>query len=173
MQFKKATIKDILLLQNICIEAYSQSFASHWEAGGLAWYLEQQFGLKQLEQDLTGKAIGWYIMIEDITAVGFAKVKYNASLLPEITKATGIELEKLYLLSQHKGKGYGKIALQAIIQEAKDLHKKTLFLYVVDTNEAAIRFYQKVGFEFYNRYRLELPYFKDDLRGMWQMTLKL
>jgi RimJ/RimL family protein N-acetyltransferase len=50
--------------------------------------------------------------------------------------------------SQHRGKGYGQIATQLIVDEAfvkQGLHK--VYLKVDESNIAAIKSYQKVGFE--------------------------
>jgi diamine N-acetyltransferase len=49
---------------------------------------------------------------------------------------------------------------------------KTLFLCVIDTNTNAIAFYKKLGFTRHGTTRLDLSYFKEELKGMYRMVLE-
>jgi hypothetical protein len=44
IKLKKASVKDKSELAALCIESYSKAYHDHWEDGGLAWYLEREFG---------------------------------------------------------------------------------------------------------------------------------
>jgi len=44
---------------------------------------------------------------------------------------------------------------------------------VIDKNTSAIEFYKKMGFEICGKTALDIPYFKDELKGMWRMKLEL
>ena len=44
--------------------------------------------------------------------------------------------------------------------------KKIIWLVVIDTNINAIEFYKKIGFEIHSRTILDIPYFKEALKGM-------
>jgi ribosomal protein S18 acetylase RimI-like enzyme len=59
------------------------------------------------------------------------------------------------------------------IQKSQTLGKQILFLCVIDTNLNAIAFYEKLGFKFHSKTRLEDSYFKEELKGMNRMYLKL
>jgi endoglucanase len=54
------------------------------------------------------------------------------------------EIRKLYLLPAYCGKGYGVETLLHILDENKDLQQ--IFLWVLERNERAVRFYSKCGF---------------------------
>jgi ribosomal protein S18 acetylase RimI-like enzyme len=69
--------------------------------------------------------------------------------------------------------GYGKIVMNEIINRILQKGKKIFFLRVIDTNRNAIAFYEKIGFEFHSKTRLEVPHFREELRGMNRMYLKL
>lgn len=77
-----------------------------------------------------------------------------------------MELEKIYVLPECKGLGIGKLALKEIIYIAEQQGKKNLILDVIDTNRSAIAFYQKLGFEQHGTTILDVPYFKEELKGM-------
>lgn len=171
MILKKASIENVEELSRICVEAYSQSFHTHWEAGGLDWYLEKEFSHDRLRADLSDEEIEYFFIQSEDKAVGFIKTQENS--LPNFPKEEGRELVKMYVLPETKGKGYGKAALQEIINRTRDDGKKILFLCVIDTNKSAIAFYEKLGFRYHSSMRLDLPYFKDELRGMNRMYREL
>jgi len=103
--------------------------------------------------------------------VGFAKV--NLLCNSKTKNSRMAELEKIYMLPEFKGKGIGKFALNAIIALVKKLNKNRLLLNVIDQNKEAIIFYEKLGFKFHSRTKLELPYFREELKGMQRMVLEL
>ena len=172
MILEKAILSNINVLQEICLSAYSQNFAHHWEAGGLELYLESQFSIKRLTADIIDPNIDYYFIKEADKPIGFTKIKLNA-IWDDTPKKTVVELEKIYLLPETKGNGIGKKALWEIIEIVKSLDKKTLFLCVIDTNTVAIAFYKKLGFQFHSKTRLDAPFFKEELKGMHRMVMNL
>jgi len=171
MQLQKALIHEIVELQNICIESYSQIFANHWTGNGLELYLEQQFGHAQLNIELVDADIEYYFIVNNNINVGFLKLNYKTS--HELSEFDNCELEKIYILPQYSGMGIGKMAMTKTIEILKQKAKKILFLSVIDTNQNAIAFYENLGFEFHSKTRLEVPYFREELKGMYRMHLKL
>ena len=168
----KAQSGDIEQLQDICIKAFSQNFAHHWNEGGLAWYLDQQFSIDQLTQDLESPLTDYYLIYQDELPVGFFKIGYTDPTKPS-ADGNWLELEKIYVLPTQKGNGIGKLVMEFVVNIAREKANDGLVLYVIDTNQAAIRFYEKNGFSLTRRTRLELPYFKDELKGAWQMVKPL
>ncbi len=169
---EKARPDHIQALQHICCTAYALSFGSHWTEGGLSYYLEAQFNLQRLEKEITGDLTNYFFITQNQDHVGFIKL-CNDVELPGEGKARTCEIEKFYVLPKWKGKGIGAAALTAVI-DLSILNKiDTLFLCVLDTNIDAIRFYKKAGFKFHSKTRLEVPYFKDELRGMDRMVMSL
>jgi hypothetical protein len=53
IKLKKASVKDKSELAALCIETYSKAYHDHWEDGGLAWYLEREFGDQRITLDLS------------------------------------------------------------------------------------------------------------------------
>jgi len=159
-------------LQAIGKEAYAQNFGDHWEANGLTRYLEMEFGEARLQADLQDENVGYFFIQPTDEPVGFVKAKWS-SPLPGLEASKTAELEKLYLLPSQKGKGLGKQALQELIDLTRSQDTEFLFLCVIDTNTAAIRFYESLGFAYHSRTRLNVPDFKEELRGMHRMILQL
>ncbi|MEE9361176.1 MAG: GNAT family N-acetyltransferase [Cellulophaga sp.] len=171
MELKKASIKYLPKLKAICTEAYAKNFHNHWNDNGMDLYLEKEFNDAKLTLDLNNHDVDYYFIIANVTTVGFIKTK-NTSL-PGLLSSKSVELEKIYVLPEYKGRGYGKKALTEIIGKATIQEKKILFLCVIDSNKGAIAFYKKLGFKFHSKTRLDVPYFKEELKGMHRMYLEL
>lgn len=169
MELQKATLEDIQALQAICHAAYAENFHHHWNEGGLAWYLEKEFGLERLSADLNNPKIAYFFIRQEGKTLGF--VKFNTqSNLPGHSEEEGCELEKIYILPAEKGTGLGKKVMQELIERVKSMPgKNVFFLCVIDTNLPAIAFYEKLGFRFHSKTRLDIPFFKEELKGLNRM----
>jgi ribosomal protein S18 acetylase RimI-like enzyme len=171
MELKKATITDIIDLKKICVDAYSLNFYDHWNAGGLKWYLNKEFSTERLTLGLTDKNTEYYYIEHKLKAVGFIKIRNNSSTTLPVEN--NMEVEKIYILPDYKGMGIGKISLNEIIKRTKERGCKNLFLCVIDSNENAISFYKKLGFQIHSTTSLDIPYFKEELKGMYRMVKEL
>ena len=57
------------------------------------------------------------------------------------------ELRKMYFLPEARGGGHGRRVLQACIDRARELGFKTMYLETLTGMDAAMRLYEKFGFE--------------------------
>jgi ribosomal protein S18 acetylase RimI-like enzyme len=172
ISIRKADSNDATLLYSVCRQSYVQSFADHWNEGGVEWYLDKVYGMDVLKGDLANENINYFISYYDGVPSGFMKVKLN-SVLSDKIGGTHMEIEKLYFLAEYQRKGIGREMIATACRLANDLALKLIWLGVIDTNASAIRFYEQNGFQFFDKTRLEIPYFKDELRGMWRMIMEL
>lgn len=62
------------------------------------------------------------------------------------------EIVSIYLMPDHIGKGYGKALMQATIGELSKLGYNDIFLWILEDNERARKFYEKAGFTCSGRY---------------------
>lgn len=56
------------------------------------------------------------------------------------------EIISLYFLPEYMGKGYGRLLLHAAVSELKKMGFDNVFLWVLEENRNARRFYEKCGF---------------------------
>jgi ribosomal protein S18 acetylase RimI-like enzyme len=171
ISIRQADEKDVSLLYSVCRQSYIQSFTDHWVEGGLTWYLEKVYGMDVLERDLKNPDINYFISYYDDVPAGFMKVKLNSPLSLHVS-GNHLEIEKLYFLEKYKRKGLGKRMITSVRELADKLGTDLIWLAVIDKNASAITFYENNGFRFFDKTRLEIPYFKDELRGMWRMILE-
>lgn len=62
------------------------------------------------------------------------------------------EIVSIYLLPEHTGNGYGKPLLRAGMNELQRLGFHDIFLWVLEENLIARRFYEKMGFQLSGHY---------------------
>lgn len=79
----------------------------------------------------------YYLIIDENTAIGYLSIKNNDDAL---------FLSKIYIDKSCRGKGLGKIAINFIEEQAKDLNCQTIYLTVNKYNINSIVAYQKIGF---------------------------
>jgi diamine N-acetyltransferase len=169
---RKADKNDLELLFDLSRQSYAEAFANHWNEGGLAWYLNKVYNKESLAVDLDNHEISYFIAFYNDAPAGFMKVRINSNLLGE-GAAAGLEIEKIYFKKSFQGKGMGTMLLQMGIDIARQLKKEEVWLGVLDTNVKACKLYERMGFVIFDKTRLELPYLKEELKGMWRMVLKL
>ncbi len=88
------------------------------------------------------------ILIEKGQMIGVCS--YGPSRIPQM-EGWG-ELISIYLLPGFMGKGYGKALFSAALEELEKLGFYKVFLWVLEENLSARRFYQRMGFAPYPRY---------------------
>lgn len=88
------------------------------------------------------------VMIENDDFIGTSS--YCKSRFPEFSGFG--EIVSIYLLPDYIGKGYGKPLLDAVIGELAKLGYRDIFLWVLEDNLRARKFYEKAGFVQSNEY---------------------
>ena len=64
----------------------------------------------------------------------------------DVKDSNGMEIERIYTLSEYFGKNVGKILLDKAFESARKKKVKFVWLGVWEKNPRAIRFYEKNGF---------------------------
>ena len=165
-------LSDLEILHGFCCDVYSLNFYNHWNDDGLEQYINKVFGVDTLKRELSDKNIQYYMAFINLEPAGFMKINLFSNL-PGLDSQACIELDKIYILPQFKGKKIGKRLLDVAFDIAMNHKKEIFWLSVIDTNEEAISFYEKAGFKFHSKTRLDYPKFKDELKGMWRMYFEL
>lgn len=104
-------------------------------------YLES-ISAGQWVEHLEEKGRHTLLMIENHTFIGTSS--YSAS---RYKKLDGFgEIVSIYLLPEYMGKGYGKQLLAAAVDGLAQLGYRDIFLWVLEENRRARKFYENAGF---------------------------
>lgn len=156
-------------LRSIGFETYHQHFSNIWSEEGINSYLESHFNIPKLQADLKGDVVEYFLVFAEEALVGFFKLK-KAQPVPNTENEYGLEIEKIYLLQDFASKGLGKQMIDFVIDYAKNLQEKSVWLDALKINEKAIRFYERQGFQIIGELDLSTDIMKPDL---WVMQRKL
>ncbi|WP_435623026.1 GNAT family N-acetyltransferase [Flagellimonas sp.] len=81
-------------------------------------------------------------------------------------------IQKIYLLQEHSGKGYGYQLLEILEDYARNLGKRLVWLDTMQ-NGTALNFYLKNGFVIHKKSRLALPNAIEEERPMLVLTKEI
>jgi ribosomal protein S18 acetylase RimI-like enzyme len=169
---QQMSVKDVLLLNEVCCEIYARNFHHHWEPGGLELYLEDVFGLDLLLEELQEDSAQYYIATIGDQPVAFMKLVRSPQVNGEKME-NDIELDKLYVLPECKGMQVGKKLMDLSLAIARKEERKRYWLVVLESNKPAIAFYEKLGFSFHSRLSILYPFFKEEHRPALRMLKSL
>jgi GNAT superfamily N-acetyltransferase len=134
LKIRFATAKDIPLILQFIKELAEYEQLLHEVVATEALLQETLFGIKAHAEVIIG-----YL---DEKPVGFALFFHNYSTF---LGKPGLYLEDLYVKPEVRGQGVGQMMLAALAQLAKERNCGRFEWWVLDWNETAIRFYERLG----------------------------
>ena len=133
MIVRKGKPEDLSAVFDLVLELAIYEKAPHEVANSVERMTEDGFGEKPVFE--------FFVAEVDDQILGTAIFYYRYSTW----KGKAIYLEDLVVSESARGKGYGKLLLDAIVMEAKATNSKQVRWQVLDWNEPAINFYKKLG----------------------------
>ena len=144
MEIRQAVLADVEPLRQLGISTYRHYFSALWHSPAeLEQFLQNDFSLEVLTSGLTDPQQQWWVACEQGQLLGFAKV-HDQQPLPE-SERRGAMLCKLYLQPGAKSRGLGSRLFTQVEQHAQSRQQGLLWLTVLQSNTAAIAFYQRQG----------------------------
>ncbi|KAF1298150.1 acetyltransferase [Enterococcus sp. JM4C] len=145
-EWKQCTIADLSVLRSISIETFTDTFAEQNTKEALEDYLTQSYNEEQLAKELKNPESFFYFMQQGEEILGYLKLNVGKAQSEDIQK-NSLEVERIYIRSKHKRKGYGTAGLKKAETVAKEMHKSSLWLGVWEFNAKARAFYETQGFK--------------------------
>ena len=145
IQTKKITCEDVVLLQEISIETFTDTFKDQNSPENLKAYLDTAYDIKKLEQELQKENSEFYFVYFEQEIAGYIKININEAQSENIADEA-LEVERIYIRTKFKRRGIGKFLLNLAEEIAISKNKKVIWLGVWEYNSNAIAFYKKIGF---------------------------
>jgi GNAT superfamily N-acetyltransferase len=137
---RTATLRDVETIIEIAEKTWWPAYSPILEKEQISFMLGEIYSVEKITSQIENNTQSYLLLIEDDKPVGFAGYSPRDED-PEIYK-----LHKLYCLPETRGKGYGKILINEVINKTIGAGKHTLDLNVNRYNKAK-NFYEKMGFE--------------------------
>jgi diamine N-acetyltransferase len=154
---------DVPTLAAVAVKSYLETYSYLWNDGG-KWYINRYFAEPVLENDLRQPNQVWFLLEENVATVGYLKLNITHAL-EGYENYDCLELERIYLINDVQGKGYGRQTVEFCEQYARRLNKDIIWLKAMDS-VGAPAFYEKLGFKLCGTYMLDFELMKEELRGM-------
>ena len=165
----KCTLEHSSELAKLAEKTFRESFEAMNDPIDFQNYILKAFNLEQIRSELTTNDSEFHLLYQDKVLVGYFKINiYQAQT--DIKDNEGMELERIYVLSDFQGNGHGRYMIKAAKEHAHRQHKNYLWLGVWKENKSAVRFYQENGFRIFG----EHPYYiGNDKQIDWLMRYDL
>ncbi|WP_347374049.1 GNAT family N-acetyltransferase [Aequorivita sp. Q41] len=147
IKIRQATKKDAKSIALLGRTTFSETFAHYFSyEQDLLDYLEATFSLDKIENSIDKLNNKYWIATVNNLPVGYAKLKLNSA--SEFILANQVcQLQKIYVLKDFLSMKIGGELQHYLLEEAKQLGFKNIWLSVLKENTRAISFYNKSGFE--------------------------
>ncbi len=154
-QISKVKISDLLELQNISKQTFSETFSEHNTIENIDKYLTEELSLSKLETEITNTNSEFYFAKLENNIIGYLKIN-SGQAMTEILRNNCLEIERIYVLKKYHGKNIGFALYEKAIEIAKSRNVEFIWLGVWEKNLRAIQFYKKIGFLEFSKHIFKL-----------------
>lgn len=145
MEIVKFTTDDLDVYQSVARQTFFDAYERNTDAENLQKYIDDNFALPVVTAELDDPNCALFYLREGNDILGYIKLRWNTS--HDLLKGKVIELQRIYVVKEFYGKGYGKILLEHAEQFGRENGFEWIWLCVWYENAGAIRFYEKAGWE--------------------------
>lgn len=145
MEIVKFTIDDLDIYQSVARQTFYDAYERNTDAENLQKYIDDNFSLPVVTAELHDPDCALFYLRDGNNIVGYIKLRWNTS--HDLLEGKAIELQRIYVVKEYYGKGYGKILLDHAEQYGRENGFDWIWLCVWYENAGAIRFYEREGWK--------------------------
>ncbi|QOW11857.1 GNAT family N-acetyltransferase [Kaistella flava (ex Peng et al. 2021)] len=142
VEFKKASEKDIPLLQQLAEKSWNSAYANILSKEQIEYMLSEMYSHTEISNHFRNPNYHYYVIVNDDLNAGF--IGFENHYEKDTTK-----LHRIYLLEEFKGKGLGKKAINFLKDKVAETSDKRIVLNVNKDNSAK-KVYESQGFKVYH-----------------------
>jgi len=169
LRIQPVTDDDVDVLRTVAIQSFRDLLEKANTAEDMAKYIEKNFTVQKLLDELHEEGTAFFLFFEGSEAIGYLKVRTGYEP-DELKGQNTLEIERLYCVGTHVGKGMGKQLMQEALHYAREKNFKSVWLGVWEHNPRAFAFYEKWGFKKFGSHDFVLG---NDVQTDWMMKKDL
>jgi ribosomal protein S18 acetylase RimI-like enzyme len=150
---------------------YTPVYRHLWQDNGEA-YVESQYNKDQVISELSLDNARYYFVEYKSEVMGMLRFLFDCPYDGSESKNT-TKLHRIYLDPATHGSGVGSQLVTYVMSEARKHNQESVWLECMDTQQPALKFYEKMGFYIEKTFKLDSPTMKEEFRGMLLMKIKL
>jgi len=143
-QYRKARTKDILQLSLLLKMVYLDTYGLQGISLEFAEYADSQFSINKITSDFNSVEVEIWLACHKGNPVGVLQLEYDRESPEESLIAP--EVNKLYVLRRFFGLGIAQGLMREAHKELQCRGYKKSWLWVLISNDRAIRFYERQGY---------------------------
>ena len=151
IEIRKATLSDLVTIQNISKQSFTETFAAINTPENMEKYLQESFNTTQLTTEINNPESPFYIAFWNTEPVGYLKLNLG-NAQTEVIEDTTLEIQRIYVLQAFHGKKIGQLLLDEAIKIAQQIPVDYIWLGVWEENHRALQFYTKNGFVTFDKH---------------------
>ena len=165
----RVTTTALTALHHISRKTFTEAFAHLNSPDNMEAYLADHLTIESLKKELANANSEFYFVMEADEPIAYFKINAG-NAQTDLKEASGLEIERIYVLQNHQGKKLGHHIITECIKIAKQKYKAYVWLGVCEHNVNAIRFYQKNNFVEFDKHNFKLG---NDMQTDIMMRLEL
>ena len=152
---KECSLEDIEKVKDISEKTFYETFSEDNTEENMENYLKENFSYDKMTSEISNTYSKFYIVESNDEVVAYMKINFDKAQTEEGYDNT-IEVQRIYVLEDFKGKRIGKALIQKAIEIGKESKVDYLWLGVWEHNIKAIGFYEKLGFKKFDTHIFKL-----------------
>ncbi len=148
---EKINENEVEQLQSLSMQTFVETFSGSNSKENMDKYLNENLSIEKLSQELNNKNSHFFFIKDGERNIGYLKLNMGPSQT-ELKDETALEIERIYVIQEYQGKKVGQQLYEKAIQVAKEKKAQYVWLGVWEENQKAIQFYQKNGFEVFDKH---------------------
>ena len=146
VKVRKATEKDLAVVKDISIKTFLETFEKDNTPEDNKKYIDDNFTDEKVLKELKTEGSQFFLAFLGDKAVAYLKIN-TGEAQTEKQGNESLEIQRIYVLSECKGKRIGSILMKKAEEEAAKAKCKRIWLGVWERNKGALAFYDKKGFK--------------------------
>ena len=152
---KECSLEDIENVKYISEKTFYETFSEDNTEENMENYLKENFSYDKMTSEISNTYSKFYIVESNDEVVAYMKINFDKAQTEEGYDNT-LEVQRIYVLEDFKGKRIGKALIQKAIEIGKESNVDYLWLGVWEHNIKAIGFYEKLGFKKFDTHIFKL-----------------
>ncbi len=169
LSYRPCEITDLDDLIRISKETFIAAFEKDNDPADFNRYINSAFHIEQMEAQLNHRDSNFYFVYSDKELIGYFKVNQKDAQT-DLHDGNAMELERIYVIDTYQNRGIGAWMLEQIVNLGRSFGVDYVWLGVWEQNTAAIKFYQKHGF---NKFGTHPYLIGSDKQTDWLLRLEL
>ena len=165
IQLQDVKIEDQETLISLLSRIYPPAYKHLWIDDDCSFYLNKFYSIKNLELELSEADAKYYFVFYQAKLAGILRFVYN-SVFEAIPQKKSTYLNRIYLGEEAQGQGVAHQLFNWMENKVKEQGNTLIWLKAMDSQQQALRFYEKEGYLNGKQTQLNFDLLRPELRGM-------